>query len=187
MQIDSTEKVDQRNYFSGFTGSYQCQRLPQSIIIQLSYSGIYFGQSGNGSLNVVESTTNCHNAINGCSDRKVHCTRGSSQSQAYRLELPNRETGRFSDPILGSNLNRAFELKRIFTHSRIIPSHRYKCYSEMSGIYIAEYLDSTYDITPYSSLGYIISMFSAARNSDGTFQQSTLIGEFDGTFFTFLC
>jgi hypothetical protein len=176
LQFDAGEKQNASNYFSDLSGYFDCEIIPGSDQATLTFTGIFFGESGNDSVTVVRSTSVCTGATSSCSDDEVHCLDGQARSQTFKLELPDLNTGVYSNPILNSNLTRQFQSLGLYTHSSISADNRNICYSDLSGVYVIQYSDGTYALAVYSSLGYLISVASDARTPDDMFTVSTTVG-----------
>ena len=183
LQFDAGEKQNASNYFSDSSGFFDCDLIPGSDQATLTFTGIFFGETGNDSVTVVRSASLCDGATSSSSDDEVHCLDGQAQSQSFKLELPNLNTGVYPNPIPNSNLTRQFQSLGLYAHSSISADNRDGCYNDLSGIYVIQYSDGTYALAMYSSLGYLISVASDARAPDGTFTVSTTVGKLNSIIF----
>ena len=178
LQTDSLAKKSDDVRFSDVSGFYDCKKFRGSQVRTLSPTGFLFqNRGGNITINLINSSMNCHGAIDDCTDNRVTCNQGRRQSQGYPLALPNEDSGVFEDPIPGTLDYRRFELLRLYAHPRVTNLPYDRCYQSLRGVVIYQVDDGNYFITAFTSSGYIFGVDSAQRRADGTFDHGTFFGK----------
>ncbi len=175
LQFDSNEKVDENNYYADATGFYMCNDTNGTK--QVDFHTLYLTESGNQSIILTQSITECCGALNACGDNTVLCRNGVKNSQAYAAGSLNQTTGAYSNP-LSSEITQTFRTRRLYAHPTVRSDRESDaCYADMAGVYLKQYSDNTYGITAYLPLGYFITVLSNGRNVNGTFIRGTSVGK----------
>ena len=183
LEFSSNEKVNSSSYFSDTIGLYTCKKYGNGNAKMVSFNGLSSGESGNKTIVLTQATVRCRGATSSSSDDIVSCLNGKSSTQEYAFKAPDQTTGKFTNPI-SPKFIRQFRSRRLFTHPTVhLTSERNKCYSDMSGIYVRQYSDGSYDLTGLLPLGFFFTVVSNGRNKDGTFNRGTSVGKclIDGT------